>query len=58
MRPSRKNRSAVQAWVSSRSRAGLGVFKKLSRRHVFDHALAEWVDVIVGHRENSCMAWG
>ena len=29
-----------------------------ARRHVVDHALAQWADGLVGHRESSCLAWG
>src|ERR1700683_2089032 len=29
-----------------------------ARRHVLDHALAQWADGLVEHRENSCLAWG
>jgi hypothetical protein len=29
-----------------------------ARRHVLDHALAQWAVGLVEHRENSCLAWG
>ena len=35
-----------------------GRFTEAARRHVVDHALAQWVDGLVGHRESSCLAWG
>src|SRR5271165_1292818 len=29
-----------------------------ARRHVVDHALTQWTDGLVGHRESSCLPWG
>src|SRR5271169_6391941 len=35
---------------------GLDLLREMTRRHVFDHALAQRTDGLVGHGDNSCLA--
>ena len=36
----------------------LGLLREMTRRHVFDHALTQRADGLVGHDENSCLTRG
>src|ERR1019366_8401179 len=36
----------------------LGLLREVTRRHVFDHALAQWANGLVGHGDSSCLKRG